>query len=175
MPTEVAAGRYLRHPQFALDGSVRGFFRCQSERSRFPLGCLISWGHFLCALGHLRAFWTRGRPLDRCLRLELAGEALEKQDRWRANDRGGTTPTGVCATLNATGASVITAHSKKNQRWSFSAPLADTWSAEREECGTTKKKEEFYRGNSSTCRRCRNRANTKLKRRNRQAEKKKGC
>ena len=89
MRTEVAAGRCLRHPQFAIDGSVRGFFRCQSERSRFPLGCLISWGHFLCALGHLRAFWTRGRPLDRCLRLELAGEALEQQDRWRANDRGG--------------------------------------------------------------------------------------
>lgn len=36
-------------------------------------------------------------------------------------------------------------------------------------CKTTKKKEEFYRGNNSTCRRCRNQANTKLKRRNREA------
>jgi DNA invertase Pin-like site-specific DNA recombinase len=35
-------------------------------------------------------------------------------------------------------------------------------------CKTTKRKCEFYRGNNSTCRKCRNLANTKLKRRNRQ-------
>jgi DNA invertase Pin-like site-specific DNA recombinase len=37
-------------------------------------------------------------------------------------------------------------------------------------CTTTKPKAEFYRGNNSTCRRCRNLANTKLKRRNRRAK-----
>jgi hypothetical protein len=41
-------------------------------------------------------------------------------------------------------------------------------------CKTTKPKAEFYRGNNSTCRWCRNRANTKLKRRNREAGRQQG-